>query len=647
MKKRNVYLSQVSFTGGKSVYYPYAAGVLAACALQDETVRENYSFEDIFFIREKPEDIVNRLVDPYYVGFSSYMWNFEYNKVLAKAIKEKYPDCIIQFGGHQISPAGKLLEQYPFIDIAMYYEGEEPFRALLLELLKDEPDLSEINNISYRKNGEIIDNPCSVPDGNDYPSPYLTGVFDKMTAEHPELEFIPLLESNRGCPNHCTYCGWGLYKSKIRLFPLERVFAELEWVCGHKSEFLGLADGNFGLFERDKLIVDKMIELKQKTGYPKKFQTSYSKNSDDVIFDMTKKLNEYGLDKGVTLSFQSMSPEVLKNIGRSNIDMSDYKRLLKKYIDAGIPTYSELIIGLPGETVESFTEAVNTLLEAGQHTSLYIHMLEWLPCTALGSRAYMKKFGIEYSVVPINQPHRGISPEGDIPEYSRLVTKTSSMSKEDWVKMNLFAVTVQSFHHLGLLQFAAIYCYHDLGVSYADFYSSLLAFAEEHPEKHFSRVISETEKKLHDVAFNNSEVCCYDPAFGEILWPAEEFIFLKLISDKELFYTEIADFIKKMIPDAELRKQLMLYQKTAVKSANNPYDKICLDYDFPGYFRDALALTPSELVRRNTKIVINDPDTCTNMADYARFIVWYGRKGGKNIYGPEAKIIYDDGGETE
>ena len=77
---------------------------------------------------------------PAFVGFSNYIWNTQYNLALAKKIKAKFPECVILFGGHNVPPDNSFLEKYPFIDFLIHAEGEEAFRSLLLELLKDNPD---------------------------------------------------------------------------------------------------------------------------------------------------------------------------------------------------------------------------------------------------------------------------------------------------------------------------------------------------------------------------------------------------------------------------------------------------------------------------------------------------------------------------
>ena len=97
---KNLYLVQVDVsacTGAEQAYLPYTAGVLAANAFLDETVKKNYCFKEFIFLREEVEKVIERMENPAVVGFSNYCWNTEFNKLLAGRIKEKWADCIIVF----------------------------------------------------------------------------------------------------------------------------------------------------------------------------------------------------------------------------------------------------------------------------------------------------------------------------------------------------------------------------------------------------------------------------------------------------------------------------------------------------------------------------------------------------------------------
>lgn len=631
MKKRNIYFVQPTFMNTNSMCFPYAAGALVSYARSFKDIKEAYEFKKCFIKREKPSLVLKQIEAPFMVAFSTYMWNFEYNKVLARLVKEAYPECKIVFGGPQISPNSSFLEKYSFIDVLMYSEGEVPFRDLL-RAYNQSNDLNSVNNISWRNGEAIINTPIVVAEEFDFPSPYQTGFFDMIVKENPDIDFTPLIETNRGCPNKCTYCSWGTQGAKVRTFPLERVFFDLEWTSKNQKEFVGFTDANFGILPRDEVITDKIIELNHKHGYPKKFQVSYSKNSDERVFRITQKLNQSGMDKGVTLSFQSMSPVVQANIGRSNMYIEHFEKLLAKYSEAGIPTYTDLILGLPGETTESFKDGIETLLEYGQHTALFIHLCEWLPCSEMGNRAYMEKYALKFKKIPLNQPHSSLFSGDEIQEYSRIITSTYSMTESDWIDMVMCSTAVLCFHHLGLLQIIALYLYNEKKIRYIDFYNDFLNELLRNSCKidTFKRIKSHVQGVISDA----KSVVVMDERFGNIAWPFEEFAFLDLITKSDLLRDEVNQFLKKYI-DENTVAELVNYQMFIIKTPKTGHRDFCGNYAWKPYFDNLLKNKTATLTEADVHYTIDDNNPDFSLTEYAKKILWFGRRGGNNIYTKE------------
>ena len=631
MSIKNIYMIQPNYLYGSSAHLPYAAGTIIAYAFINEDIKSHYSLKKIQFQRESIEKTVREADNPFVIGFSTYVWNFEYNKALAKRFKEKYPDCVILFGGHHVPPGEELLREYNFIDILIHGEGEEPFSQILMSFIDNSP-LDEIPNISFRKNGAFINTPFKEYSSCNYPSPYLEGYFDSFFTDYPEFSFELMFETNRGCAYNCAYCDWGSLRTKIRLFPMERILREFEWACKHKIEFFGCADANFGILARDEEIIDRLVELKRTTGFPKKFQTSYAKNNSERIFNIGKKLDENDMNKGVTLAFQTLSPVASKNVGRTNVSVNYYTQLMNRYNAANIPTYTELILGLPGETYRSFADGMNTLIKAGQHHSIYVHNCEWLPCSEMGNRVYINKFEIGTTKIPLNEPHMQ-SPKGkEIPEYSQIVTKTFSMDQPMWIETNLLSYTVQCFHHMNLLQFFAIYLFDMQKIEYIDFYERLLSFNDDHPYTVSGKVFAEIRLRLKSVIDGTGGLLCYDDKFGDIGWPFEEFAFLEIVCEIDRFYNEIREFLDSFDIPAEILDDLLLYQRNIIKRPGRKKVEYTINYNFHDYFMNRFKAGNIELVKHKNIIEITDNENISEWEDYARRVVWYGRKESKNIY---------------
>lgn len=628
----NVYTFQFSFLHGKSTYLPYTAGVLIAAAKSDYELKEYFDFKEPLFVREDIDLVMKRIENPGICAFSNYIWNHEYNKVLAGRIKADYPKCKIIFGGHQMSADASLLEDEKSIDFIVFGEGEKTFSELL-SAIKNGGDFEKIKNIAYRKNGAAIKTAVELPPTElVYPSPYLTGVFDNIFEHYPELNFFSIIETNRGCPYGCAYCDWGGGKdgSKMRLFPTEKIFAELRWLSDHGIHGFGFSDSNFGLFPRDEEITDEIIRLHNEYGVLKEFQTSYAKNSNDRVFSITKKLNECGMNKGATISFQSMNPETLEKINRKNISVETFSDLMNRYSEAGIATYSELILGLPGETLKSLIDGIDALLDAGQHNAIYIHNCECLPFSPLGEDEYKKLHGIETVKIPLNQPHRSVQP-GEITEYSNLVVKTNSMSRDDWVEMNVFSSVVQAFHHEGLLLFFALYLRTEKKIRYSDFYCGVKD-ALLQSRTRAGDALRGVKERFSAVSRGETTPVFFDELFGDIDWPAEEYLFLSEAVNVDEFYRALGDFLYGFFDDNELPAELLKFQKNALKLPFVDRVDFECEYNFAEYFLDIIHGKPSKLKKKKRRYKVKNIDCYGTWESYARHIVWYGRKDSRNVW---------------
>ncbi len=619
----SIFFVQVGFAFGESVYLPYAAGTIVACALQDTRIAAKYSFEDFLIFREPIEDAVKKIDSPFLVAFSCYVWNIEYNKALAKRIKELYPDCIIVFGGHSVPEDGSLLETEPYIDFLLFGEGERTFLRLLLEL--DGGDITLVPSMAYRSRGKAVLTGCNeCTDIENLPSAYLSGVFDELIRKNPGVDFLSVLETNRGCPNSCSFCDWCAGR-KVRMFPLERVLAEIDWLAEKKIEYCFCADSNFGLFERDRVIVDHLVESKKRTGYPKVFRPCYAKNSEDTVFEICSKLNKNGMDKGATMAYQTLSDDALKNVNRKNLILEHFSALMAKYYEAGISTYSELILGLPGETLESFCTGLCRLLDAGQHNSISVYYCEILPNSEMSTPEYIEKHGIVTGKVPFNHIHSDPKKDGGVEEFSHIVVQTDTMPRADWIKANLFSVCLQAFHNLGLLRCFAIYCRYELSMSYIVFYSSLLSFIIDNTSGKINLIFKTIEQRL---SCDTSNLNYANPLFGNTSWFFEEGVFLECLYNADIYTNEIMPFIDALGIDPKIKEELWRYQQLILRRPFNAKTVDDFTYDFPSFFAEVYSGKTCSLEERSCRVSENVENDFKSWADFAREIVWYGRRTG-------------------
>lgn len=624
---KNIYFVEAGFSFDNDIYLPYATGCIAAYMKKEGCFDEKFNLAGFIYRKDLTDNIIEKLDEPYIVGFSCCIWNHNFNLELAEKIKKKYPECTIIFGGHNVTRDNELLKKHPFIDILVFGEGEKAF----CEITKNIPDgsLKNVDSISFRRNGIIYSTvfspPCNI---SEFPSPYLNGIFDRILAKENHSSLLCVLETNRGCPYACSYCDWCAGKS-VRKFPLEKIKAELLWFAHNKLEYCFCADSNFGMFERDIEIARYAAQLKKSYGFPKVLKTCFAKYSNDAVFTISKILNDAGMDKGATLAYQTLSDTALKNVNRQNLTLEHFSTLLKKYNEAGIPTYSELILGLPGETRESFCQGICKILESGQHNSLSIYYLEMLPNSEMSQMAFVNRHRLKAVEVAFNHMHSQENKELT-KEYSHIVQSTATLSKEDWIYCNLFAICVQTFHFLGFMRFIALYLNNEKNVSYFDFYSSLLNFILNKNNSLINNIFSSFRDKLSSSL--SGEWNFTDSDFGDVTWAFEEGAYLKFLQNSSTVRQELNDFLSPFFEDEELFSELLLYQDAILRSCNKSDYEHIFSYDFQEFFSAILNGKAIPLTKKQVKYAFSAKKAYSDWKEFAKEIVWFGRRRGDTLY---------------
>ena len=463
-------------------YLPYSPAVLWAYVAQFENITNEYELGEFIWRRDLIEEAVARLKDHAIVGFSTYIWNRSYNTVLARELKKANPDILIVAGGPEY-PIEKphFFKTYPFIDICAKLEGEKSFKKMLEHFLTDK-DYKSIPGLLINDNGKTIDtgDAIRIDDLDTIPSPYLTDVFKSLMEKHPEIRWNATLETNRGCPYACTFCDWGsLTYNKVKKFNLERVFHELEWIGKNSCDFVSLTDANFGIFpERDSLIADKLIAVQKEYDNPKAYTIAWAKNQKREVVEIVRKLiYEGGSKMGLNLSVQSMDDDVLDIIKRKNLEMNKIQEVFELCEEFNIPLYTELILGLPGESLTTWKQNFYKLFKAGNHTGITVYqaqLLENAEMNLLQRKLYRLEGRIVYDYLV------GTYNEHELKEGIEVIVSTKDMPRDDMVEAQVFSWFMNTFHINGITNFISRYL-HKQGTEYELFYGKLLEHVQIDP----------------------------------------------------------------------------------------------------------------------------------------------------------------------
>lgn len=512
---KHIHFFQVNFPIGfgrfQTHWLPYAVARLWSYAKTDEAIANSYTAANFAFERIPVDEYVAGIDKIDIAAFSSYVWNENYNLKLAEKIKQMFPDCKIVFGGPQVpDEPTKFLQQHTFVDHVFHGESEYTFK----EFLKGNITEKSIKGIRIDDLDTIV-------------SPFLDGVMDDIVAKHPNKNFSVTLETNRGCPYACTFCDWGsLTYSKVKKFSTDVVKAEIEWISRNGIKFVDVADANFGIFkERDFDILRHMIEYKNKYGYPETYSFNWQKNSTEQTLEMVKYLTNNNSARGMTLSVQSMSNDVLENIKRKNMEVSNYEKILQECNVKNIQTYTELILGLPGETYESWINGVDKLLTTGQHNNIEVWLCQMLVNAELSSAASKERHGIETALIK-----NYISGDTQDLEGIEVVRSTNTLSYNELLDCYMYSWMITNYHSFGWTQIISRWLNVVYGVAYKDFYNKLFKELETHDyyrevrnnvhcafetgiiqQKGMHYYIAEFQKKLH---MNRQETLAFVKEFA-------------------------------------------------------------------------------------------------------------------------------------
>jgi len=553
-------------------FVPYAYGLLRTHAELDPMIGDGYTWKEPLIDIEPVDLTVSKITDPTVLLASCYVWNHNQQIQIARRVKESYPEGRVVFGGpHVPNDSEPYLRENPFVDVLVHGEGEIALRDMLAAFLSSEPALDGIAGISFLSNGRYVNTTPGrqLPKDLPVPSPYLNGLFDAFL-EDGRPNKIGLWETNRGCPYECTFCDWGVRTmNKLRRHDGDKIRQEIDYLAQHRMEDIYVTDCNFGIFERDLDIARMLVEAKQRYGYPKRVRIQFAKKSNETVFAVSKLLHDNDMLWGTTLSMQSVDTTVLKEINRKFLGLRNYRDLEARYTTAGIPTYTELILGLPLETRQSFVQGICTLFDIGIHEDIRVFELALLPNAPLSRPDQRETYGLETEMRPLR-----LAENGKVPEYVELVFGTRSMPREDMAYCLLFGEVIQALHNGGYTRFLARYL-HDSGrMGYADFYTGLLDgllagdTAAARPFRRIQRLIDDFYRdpempQIHRILSQPDMLAFldgYNPKRKG--WPLWTYIWLAISEIRDTFYAGVSDvLVSQNIKMDEPLRDLMSYQQ--------------------------------------------------------------------------------------
>ena len=401
---------------------------------------------------------------PDVIGFSNYVWNFRLSYKFAAVIKKFSPNTIIIFGGPNYPAIAEeqadFLRRFPLIDFYVVKEGEVGFAELLINLIGNDMDAAAVKSGPKLPSVHWLrpdGSPCLTHDASRLqdltviPSPYLTGRLDEFF----DASLIPILQTNRGCPFACTFCVEGLtYYNKVYRNSAEKIASEIEYIGRKMSEGyiqggrkdLYISDSNFGMFSQDLDTCRALAGSMEKYGWPEYINATTGKNQKERILEAAK------IVKGalrLSGSVQSLDRKVLNNVKRSNISEEEILELAIKSSELKANSYSEIILGLPGDSKRAHFDSLRTILNAG-FNNVYTWQLMLLPGSELCTREARKQYDMvtRFRVLPRCYGHFSVRGEPVVAsEIEEVCVANSTLSFEDYLACRKLHLVIGIFYN--------------------------------------------------------------------------------------------------------------------------------------------------------------------------------------------------------
>ncbi|MBA4373143.1 MAG: hypothetical protein C0402_09825 [Thermodesulfovibrio sp.] len=645
MKRVTVGLVQINNSFSNQNYFPYSVGLLQVFAQKHLKEPERFEFSLPLFKRIPVDEATAKLQDAEVVAFSAYVWNIRLSLEIARQLKLLKPETLIVFGGPHIPEKSSMAEDFlrsnRQVDLVCHGEGERPFVSILENL--EARDWSPVPSVSYLDGANtFIRNIIAerTEELESIPSPYLEGLFDPLMENNPAEDWIALWETNRGCPFSCSYCDWGsATQSRVYSFDLARLHAEIDWFSRKNIEFVYCCDANFGILKRDLEIVNYMAANKKQYGYPKAFSVQNTKNSTDRTYRIQKDMADAGLNKGVTLSLQSLNPKTLRAINRENISLKTFHELQREFTRNGIETYTDIILGLPEETYPSFVDGVSTVIENGQHNRIQFNNLVVLDNAEMGDAEYQKKYGFVIRETKIINLHGSLTDSDDIYETQKLVVGTNTMPGNDWVRARVFGWMTALLHFDKILQIPLIIAHKNCPVRFREMIGIFTDGAVTSP------VLSELHQFFTERALAIQQGGAEYTESAEwlnIWWPTDEYILIKLCTGGRLdaFYEEAAEALLSFLRNRgtefseELLKEAVTLNHRLIKMPFQCQDlQVRLTHNIWEVYQAALKGVSVPLEKGIYDYRIDRTTLAwTSWDDWCREVIWYGNKKGAYLY---------------
>lgn len=315
------------------------------------------------------------------IGFGVYIWNVSQTIEVIRRIRDVRPEIKIVLGGPEVSHETNEQEITSLADYVITGWGDLSFTKLCSEVL-----------LGICPPNKIIEG--EQPDINRIVMPYAEYSTEDLAHR------ILYVEASRGCPFSCEFCLSALDKT-ARAFDVDTFLGEMDTLYKRGARNFKFVDRTFNLKAETSLrILDFFLDKL-------KLQDDVQQHNLFLHFEVipdrlppSLKARIAQFPAGILqleIGIQSFAPEVQRHISRRQDNEKTIANLQWLAHHSNVHLHTDLIFGLPGETLESFGAGFDCLHEAGPH-EIQVGVLKRLRGTPIVRRT--EEHGMIYDTSP-------------------------------------------------------------------------------------------------------------------------------------------------------------------------------------------------------------------------------------------------------
>ncbi len=329
-----------------------------------------------FDVSQRSVDILEKILafDPKVVGIGVYIWNVAPATQLVADLKRIRPDVLVVLGGPEVSHETDQQEIVRLADYVVTGEADLAFAELCQRLLDGE-----------RPERKII--AASLPQFTQLALPY--DLYDEQDLAHR----VVYVEASRGCPFRCEFCLSSL-DVPVRNVPVDLFLAQMQRLLDRGLRRFKFVDRTFNL---NLSIGRAILEFFHERYEPGLF-LHFEMIPDRLPSALREPIARF--PRGALqfeVGIQTFNDDVAARISRrqDNAKVEENLRFLRK--ETGVYIHADLIVGLPGEDLESFGVGFDRLIRLAPH-EIQVGLLKRLRGTPIVR--HDAQWGMVYSPTP-------------------------------------------------------------------------------------------------------------------------------------------------------------------------------------------------------------------------------------------------------